>query len=78
MNHRTEERRLRAYARAAAALSAYEPSTAVEDRLDAEALGPMLALALADLSPAPAVRPAGDKPGGARRCRRRRWRSATA
>lgn len=43
---------MRAYARAAAALSAYEPATAVEDRLDAEALGPMLALALADLSPA--------------------------
>jgi RNA polymerase sigma factor (sigma-70 family) len=52
MNHRTEERRLRAYARAAAALSAYEPAIAVEDRLDAEALGPALALALAGLSPA--------------------------
>ena len=52
MNHRTEERRLRAYARAASGLSAYEPAFAVEDRLDAEALGPSLALALADLSPA--------------------------
>jgi RNA polymerase sigma factor (sigma-70 family) len=52
MNHRTEERRLRAYARAAADLSAYEPATAVEDRLDAEALGSALALALAELSPA--------------------------
>jgi len=52
MNHRTEERRLRAYARAAAGLSAYEPAIAVEDRLDAEAFGPALALALADLSPA--------------------------
>jgi RNA polymerase sigma factor (sigma-70 family) len=52
MNHRTEERRLRAYARAASGLSAYEPAIAVEDRLDAEALGPALALALADLSPA--------------------------
>jgi RNA polymerase sigma factor (sigma-70 family) len=49
---RTEERRLRAYARAAAGLSAYEPAIAVEDRLDAEALGPALALALAGLSPA--------------------------
>jgi RNA polymerase sigma factor (sigma-70 family) len=48
MNHRTEERCLRAYARAAAALSAYEPAIAVEDRLDAEALAP----ALAGLSPA--------------------------
>jgi RNA polymerase sigma-70 factor (ECF subfamily) len=52
MNHRAEERRLRAYARAAAGLSAYEPAIAVEDRLAAEALGPALALALADLSPA--------------------------
>jgi RNA polymerase sigma factor (sigma-70 family) len=52
MNHRSEERRLRAYARAAAALSGYEPAVAVEDRLDAEALGPALALALAGLSPA--------------------------
>jgi RNA polymerase sigma-70 factor (ECF subfamily) len=52
MNHRTEERRLRAYARAAAGVSAYEPAIAVEDRLDAEALGPALALALAGLSPA--------------------------
>lgn len=50
MHHRTEERRLRAYARAAADLGAYEPASAVEDRLDAEALGPALALALADLS----------------------------
>jgi RNA polymerase sigma factor (sigma-70 family) len=48
MNHRTEERRLRAYARAAAGLGGYEPAIAVEDRLDAEALGP----ALASLSPA--------------------------
>lgn len=47
MNHRTEERRLRAYARAGVGLSAYEPAIAVEDRLDAEALGPALALALA-------------------------------
>jgi RNA polymerase sigma-70 factor (ECF subfamily) len=52
MNHRAEERRLRAYARAASSLNAYEPAIAVEDRLDAEALGPALALALADLSPA--------------------------
>jgi RNA polymerase sigma-70 factor (ECF subfamily) len=52
MNHRTEERRLRAYARAAAGLSAYEPAIAVEERLDAEALGSALALALAELSPA--------------------------
>jgi RNA polymerase sigma factor (sigma-70 family) len=52
MNHRTEERRLRAYARAAADTGGYEPGIAVEDRLDAEALGPALALALADLSPA--------------------------
>lgn len=52
MNHRSEERRLRAYARAAAGLEAYEPGIAVEDRLDAEALGPALAVALADLSPA--------------------------
>jgi RNA polymerase sigma factor (sigma-70 family) len=52
MNHRTEERRLRAYARAAAGTSAYEPAIAVEDRLDAEALGPALARALAGLSPA--------------------------
>ena len=37
---------------AAAGLSGYEPATAVEDRLDAEALGPALALALAGLSPA--------------------------
>lgn len=39
MNYRAEERQLRAYARAAAGLSAYEPAIAVEDRLDAEALG---------------------------------------
>jgi RNA polymerase sigma factor (sigma-70 family) len=52
MNHRAEERRLRAYARAASRLSGYEPAIAVEDRLDAEALGPALALALAGLSPA--------------------------
>jgi RNA polymerase sigma-70 factor (ECF subfamily) len=52
MNHRTEERRLRAYARVAAGLSPYEPAIAVEDRLDAEALGPALALALTCLSPA--------------------------
>jgi RNA polymerase sigma factor (sigma-70 family) len=52
MNHRAEERRLRAYARAASGLSTYEPPIAVEDRLDAEALGPALALALAELSPA--------------------------
>ncbi len=51
MNYRTEERRLRAYARAAAGLSGYEPAIAVEDRLDAEALGPALAVALAGLSP---------------------------
>jgi RNA polymerase sigma-70 factor (ECF subfamily) len=51
MKHRTEERRLRAYARAAADASAYEPPIAIEDRLDAEALGPALALALAALSP---------------------------
>jgi RNA polymerase sigma factor (sigma-70 family) len=52
MNYRTEERRLRAYARAASAMSAYEPAIAVENRLDAEALAPALAVALADLSPA--------------------------
>ena len=52
MNHRRGERRLRAYARAAAGLSTYEPAIAIEDRLDAEALGPTLAAALADLSPA--------------------------
>jgi RNA polymerase sigma-70 factor, ECF subfamily len=51
MNRRSEERRLRAYARAAAGLGAYEPAVAVEERLDAEALWPALALALADLSP---------------------------
>ncbi len=52
MNHRAEERRLRAYARAASGVSAYEPAMAVDARLDAEALGPALALALAALSPA--------------------------
>lgn len=52
MNHRAEERRLRAYARAAPGPNAYEPAIAVEDRVDAEALGPALALALAELSPA--------------------------
>jgi RNA polymerase sigma factor (sigma-70 family) len=52
MNHRTEERRLRAYARAAAGVIGVEPAIAVEDRLDAEALGPALALGLAGLSPA--------------------------
>lgn len=52
MNHRTEERRLRAYARAAAGVPGYEPAIAVEDRLDAEALAPALAVALAALSPA--------------------------
>ena len=52
MNHRAEERRLRAYARAAVGLSESEPVIAVEDRIDAEALAPALALALADLSPA--------------------------
>jgi RNA polymerase sigma factor (sigma-70 family) len=52
MNHRSEERRLRAYARAAAGLRAAEPAIAIADRLDAEALGPALALALAELSPA--------------------------
>ncbi len=52
MNHRSEERRLRAYARAASGLGGYEPAIAVEDRLDAEALGPALALGLAGLSPA--------------------------
>lgn len=46
-------RRLRAYARAAeVGVRAHEPAIAVEDPLDAEALGPALALALADLSPA--------------------------
>jgi RNA polymerase sigma-70 factor, ECF subfamily len=52
MKYRTEERRLRAYARAAADLTGHEPAIAVEDRLDAEALGPALALALARLTPA--------------------------
>ncbi len=52
MNYRAEERRLRAYVRAAADLSGFEPAIAVEDRLDTEALGPALALALAELSPA--------------------------
>ena len=52
MNHRSEERRLRAYARVAARVDADEPAVAVDDRLDAEALGPALALALAGLSPA--------------------------
>jgi len=52
MSHRTEERRLRAYARAAAGLGGYESADAIEDRIDAESLGPALALALADLSPA--------------------------
>jgi RNA polymerase sigma-70 factor (ECF subfamily) len=56
MNHRTEERRLRAYARAAVGLSANEPTIAVEDRLDAEALGPALALALALARLSPALR----------------------
>jgi RNA polymerase sigma-70 factor, ECF subfamily len=52
VNYRSEERRLRAYARAAAGLRPAEPAIAVEDRLDAEALRPALALALAELSPA--------------------------
>lgn len=52
MKHRTEVRRLRAYARAVADLSADEPVVGVEERVDAAALGPALALALADLSPA--------------------------
>lgn len=52
LRHRTEERRLRAYARAAAGCSAEEPEISVEDRLDAEALGPAIALALAGLAPA--------------------------
>lgn len=51
MNHRSEERRLRAYARAAADTNGYEPASAIDERLDAEALGPTLALALAGLSP---------------------------
>lgn len=55
MHHREEERRLRAYARAAAAEPAAglgHPTTAtsdLEDRLDATALGPALANALAAL-----------------------------
>jgi RNA polymerase sigma-70 factor (ECF subfamily) len=51
MNHRAEERRLRAYARAAGRQPSSEPEIAVADRLDARALGPALALALAELSP---------------------------
>jgi RNA polymerase sigma-70 factor (ECF subfamily) len=52
MTYRSEERRLRAYARAASDRGTDELGGAVEERLDAEALGPALALALADLSPA--------------------------
>jgi RNA polymerase sigma factor (sigma-70 family) len=53
MNHRAEERRLRAYARAAGEPGDQPPAGAgVEDRLDAAARGPELAAALAALSPA--------------------------
>ena len=51
MNHRAEARRLRAYARAAADERGDDPAVAVEERIDAAALGPALALALAGLSP---------------------------
>jgi len=52
MNHRSEERRLRAYAKAAALEVRSEPDGEIEARLDAVALGPALAGALAELSPA--------------------------
>jgi len=52
MNNRAEERRLRAYARAANRVGGHEPAIAVEERLDAEALGPALAMALTGLTPA--------------------------
>lgn len=51
MNHRSEERRLRAYAKAAALEVRSEPEGEMA-RLDARALGPALAGALAELSPA--------------------------
>jgi RNA polymerase sigma-70 factor (ECF subfamily) len=52
MNRRSEERRLRAYAKAAALEARPEPDVEIEARLDAVALGPALAVALAELSPA--------------------------
>jgi RNA polymerase sigma factor (sigma-70 family) len=52
MSHRREERRLRAYARAAAQEVAGTGDGGVEERLDAIALRPQLAGALAALSPA--------------------------
>lgn len=52
VNFRTEERRLRAYARAATDVGGDELVNTIEDRLDAKALAPALALALAGLSPA--------------------------
>lgn len=53
MNHRAEERRLRAYARAGVERED-QPATGgeVDDRLDAAARGPAVAAALAALSPA--------------------------
>jgi RNA polymerase sigma factor (sigma-70 family) len=54
MHHRTEERRLRAYARSAAAEQVADTASieGVAERLDASALGPALAGALATLQPA--------------------------
>jgi RNA polymerase sigma factor (sigma-70 family) len=52
MNQRAEERRLRAYARAAGERDEQPPAGGeVEDRLDATARGPALVAALAALSP---------------------------
>jgi len=51
MNRRSEERRLRAYAKAAGLQARPEPDGEIEARLDAEALRPALAVALAELSP---------------------------
>ena len=51
MNRRSEERRLRAYAKAAVLEGRSEPEGEIEGRLDAVALRPVLAVALAELSP---------------------------
>lgn len=50
-HRRTEERRLRAYARAAVRPAHEADLTAVDARLDADAAGPALATALASLGP---------------------------
>jgi RNA polymerase sigma-70 factor (ECF subfamily) len=52
MHQRGEERRLRAYARAARESERAAPPVAVDERLDAAAMRPALAAALADLTPA--------------------------